>query len=117
MAKSFYFSIQSWMLEEMGLSLTDVAVFAYINGLTNSEELGKKGWHGSKRRLATVLHVSPSTMNDILNRLESKGYIHFYNGFITSTIHRDLPPKKEQEKSTVQKPDTLAREEGSDVPF
>lgn len=31
MAKSFYFSIQSWMLEEMDLSLTDVAVFAYIN--------------------------------------------------------------------------------------
>ena len=110
MAKSFYFSIQSWMLEEMGLSLTDVAVFAYINGLTNSEELGKKGWHGSKRRLASVLHVSPSTMNDILNRLESKGYIHFYNGFITSTIHRDLPGQKDTKKPTVQFSDTLAGE-------
>jgi len=97
--------------------MADVAVFAYINGLTNSEELGKQGWHGSKRRLATVLHVSPSTMNDILNRLELKGYIRFYNGFITSTIHRDLPLKKEQEKPIVRNPDTFVKEEGSDVPF
>lgn len=117
MAKSFYFSIQSWMLEEMDLSLNDIAVFAYINGLTNSEELGKKGWHGSKRRLATVLHVSPSTMNDILNRLEKKAYIRFYNGFILSNIHRDLPPKKEPKEPAVQNPDTFPKEEGSDIPF
>ena len=108
MAKSFYFSIQSWMLEGMELSLTDIAVFAYINGLTNSEELGKQGWHGSKRRLAQVLHVSPSTMNDILNRLESKGYIHFYNGCITSTIHRDLPEQERAKKLAVQNPDTFS---------
>lgn len=113
MAKSFYFSIQSWMLEEMDLSLTDVAVFAYINGLTNSEELGKQGWHGSQRRLATVLHVSPSTMNGVLNRLKKRGYIRFYNGYIISNLHRELPPKKE----IVQNPDTLKASEGDDVPF
>lgn len=117
MAKSFYFSIQSWMLEEMDLSLTDVAVFAYINGLTNSEELGKKGWHGSKRRLAKVLHVSPSTMNDIVNRLEERGYIRIHNGYIISNFHRDLPPKKEPEMPVAQNPDTFSPEEGSDMPF
>lgn len=117
MAKSFYFSIQSWMLEEMDLPLADVAVFAYINGLTNSKELGGKGWHGSKRRLAKVLHVSPSTMNDIVNRLEERGFVHFYNGFITSTIHRDLPEVKQEEKPVVQNPDTLPDEKPSDVPF
>ena len=107
MAKSFYFSIQSWMLDELGLSLTDVAVFAYINGLTNSEELGKQGWHGSKRRLAKVLHVSPSTMNDILNRLEEKAYIRFHNGFILSTFHRDLPGQEDSKKSNVRNPYTF----------
>ena len=117
MAKSFYFSIQSWMLEEMDLSLTDVAVFAYINGLTNSEELGKQGWHGSIRRLAKVLHVSPSTMNDIINRLEERGFVRIYNGFITSTIHRDLPPKKEQETPVVQISDTFSEQEGDRAPF
>jgi len=117
MAKSFYFSIQSWMLEQMDLSLTDIAVFAYINGLTNSEELGKQGWHGSKRRLATVLHVSPSTMNDILNRLEDKGYIRFYNGFILSNFHRDLPKNEEPKVSNVRNPDTILGKEGSDMPF
>jgi len=117
MAKSFYFLIQSWMLEEMDLSLTDVAVFAYINGLTNSEELGKQGWHGSKRRLAKVLHVSPSTMNDILNRLYMRGYIRFYNGFILSNIHRDLPSKKDVEKAVVQNSDTFSGPVSSDMPF
>ena len=116
MAKSFYFSIQSWMLEEMDLSLTDVAVFAYINGLTNSEELGKQGWHGSKRRLANILHVSPSTMNDIINRLIECGYIRVANGFIISNIHRDLPPKKEQNEASVRNPDTFSHSEGTDVP-
>jgi hypothetical protein len=117
MAKSFYFSIQSWMLEGMELSLTDIAVFAYINGLTNSEELGKKGWHGSKRRLAAVLHVSPSTMNDILKRLEEKAYIRFYNGHILSNFHRDLPEQERAKKAIVQNPDTFLEKEGSDVPF
>ncbi|MBO4362727.1 MAG: hypothetical protein J6T76_07145 [Paludibacteraceae bacterium] len=112
MAKSFYFSIQSWMLEEMDLSLTDVAVFAYINGLTNSEELGKQGWHGSGRRLATVLHVSPSTMNSILNRLKKRGFIRFHNGYIISNLHRELPPKK----ASVQNLDSLAPAEGDKVP-
>lgn len=116
MAKSFYFSIQSWMLEEMDLSLTDVAVFAYINGLTNSEELGKQGWHGSKRRLAKVLHVSPSTMNDIINRLEERGFVRLANGYIISNLHRDLPPKKEQETPVVQNPDTFVKPEGSNAP-
>lgn len=117
MAKSFYFSIQSWMLEEMDLSLTDVAVFAYINGLTNSEELGKKGWHGSKRRLAAVLHVSPSTMNDIINRLEERGFVRLVNGYIISNLHRDLLPKNDQKTPIVQNPDTFVKEEGSDVPL
>jgi len=105
----------------MDLSLTDVAVFAYINGLTNSKELGGKGWHGSKRRLAKVLHVSSSTMNDIVNRLEEKGYVRIHNDFITSTIHRELPAEKPAEKPAeipvVQNSDTLPDEKPSDVPF
>ena len=113
MAKSFYFSIQSWMLEEMDLSLQDVAVFAYINGLTNSEELGRQGWHGSRRKLATTLHVSPSTMNDILNRLKQRGYIRFYNGYIISNLHRELPLKKD----IVRNPDNLTPPEGDKAPF
>ncbi len=117
MAKSFYFSIQSWMLEEMDLSLTDVAVFAYINGLTNSEELGKQGWHGSIRRLAKVLHVCSSTMNDIINRLEQRGFIRIANGFIISNLHRDLPPKEEPKTPAVQNPDTIEQVDGIEMPF
>ena len=117
MAKSFYFSIQSWMLEEMDLSLTDVAVFAYINGLTNSEELGKQGWHGSIRRLAKVLHVSSSTMNDIINRLEQRGFIRIANGFIISNLHRDLPPREEPKTPAVQNPDTIEQVDGIEMPF
>jgi len=55
MAKPFYFTIQSWMLEEMHLKLAEAAVYAYIHGLTTGEGLERKGWWGSKRRLATVL--------------------------------------------------------------
>ncbi len=111
MAKPFYFVIQSWMLEELQLKLSEAAVYAYIDGLTTSEELGKQGWHGSKRRLAKVLHTSPSTMNDIINRLEEKGYLHFYNGFITSTIHRDNDLKS----STVRNSHTFLEVEGDDT--
>ena len=119
--KSFYFTIQSWMLDIMGLPLSDVAVYAYIYGLTHSEELGKQGWHGSRRRLAKILHVSPSTMNDIINRLWEKGYIHIYNGFITSTIDRaERPPKTEEipsENAVDRNPDTFSGEGTSDMPF
>lgn len=113
MAKPFYFIIQSWMLEEMELSLSEAAVYAYIEGLTTSEGLEKKGWYGSKRRLATVLHTSPSTMNDILNRLEKQGFIHFYKDHIISTIHRKAAPQTPD----VRNPDTNSASEGSDVPF
>ena len=115
--KSFYFIIQSWMLEDMQLPLGDAAVYAYIHGLTRSEELGKKGWHGSIRRLAKVLHTSPSTMNDIVNRLEQKGFIHLYNGFITSTINRDLDPGTPEEKPIDRNPDRKSEEKPDGVPF
>ena len=111
--KPFYFTIQSWMLEEMHLKLAEAAVYAYIDGLTTSEIREKKGWWGSKRRLATVLHTSPSTINDILNRLEERGYIHFYNDHIISTIHRNPAPKNDD----VRNPDTSGPVPGSDVPF
>ena len=113
MAKSFYFVVQSWMLEEMQLKLSEAAVYAYIHGLTESEELGKRGWHGSIRRLAKVLHTSPSTMNDIIKRLEEKGFLHFANGFITSTINRDIPSKE----ANVRNPDTISPQSDSDMPF
>ena len=113
MAKPYYFVIQSWMLEEMHLKLAEAAVYAYIDGLTTSDVLERKGWYGSKRRLATVLHTSPSTMNDILNRLEEKGYIHFYNDHIISTIHREPTPKT----SAVRNPDTNSPIQGDGVPF
>lgn len=93
MAKPFYFVVQSWMLEEMHLKLSEAAVYAYLEGLTMSENREKKGWWGSKRQLAKVLHTSPSTMNDILNRLEERAFIHYYNDHIISTIHRDPAPK------------------------
>ena len=115
--KSFYFVIQSWMLEDMQLPLGDAAVYAYIHGLTRSEELGKKGWHGSIRRLAKVLHTSPSTMNDIVNRLEQKGFIHLYNGFITSTINRDSAPETPEEKPIDRNPDRKSEEKPDGVPF
>ena len=115
--KSFYFVIQSWMLEDMQLPLGDAAVYAYIHGLTRSEELGKKGWHESIRRLAKVLHTSPSTMNDIVNRLEQKGFLHFYNGFITSTINRDLAPGTPEEKPIDRNPDRKSEEKPDGVPF
>ena len=117
MAKSFYFVVQSWMLEDMKLPLADAAVYAYIHGLTHSEELGKQGWHGSKRRLAKVLHVSPSTMNDIINRLEKQGFLHFANGFITSTINRDSAPAKPSESAIVRNPDTFEEQKPDGVPF
>lgn len=115
--KSFYFIIQSWMLEDMQLPLGDAAVYAYIHGLTRSEELGKKGWHGSIRRLAKVLHTSPSTMNDIVNRLEQKGFIHLYNGFITSTINREPAPGTPEEKPIDRNPDRKSEDKPDGVPF
>ena len=113
MAKPFYFVVQSWMLEEMHLKLGEAAVYAYLEGLTMAENREKKGWWGSKRQLAKVLHTSPSTMNDILNRLEERAFIHFYNDHIISTIHRNPAPKS----ADVRNPDTSEPIEGSDVPF
>lgn len=113
MPRPFYFIIQSWMLEDMHLKLGEAAVYAYIHGLTNAEGLERKGWYGSKRRLATVLHTSPSTMNDILNRLEERGFIHYYNDHIVSTINRDPAPKT----PSVRNPDISEPIPGSDVPF
>ena len=65
MAKAFYFVLQSWMLDDMDLSLAEAAVYAYIHGLTNSEELGKQGWHGSVRRLAKVLKTQERLLSEI----------------------------------------------------
>lgn len=111
MAKPFYFVIQSWMLEDMKLSLSEAAVYAYIHGLTNSKELEQPGWHGSVRRLATVLHTSPSTMNDIINRLKSKAYIRIVNGLILSNINRELAPKT----PTARNSDTILPPSGDGV--
>jgi len=113
MARAFYFVIQSWMLEDMQLKLGEAAVYAYIHGLTTSEELGKQGWHGSVRRLAKVLHTSPSTMNDIVSRLLERGFLHSHNGFITSTINREAAPKE----PIVRNPDENPGNLGSDLPF
>lgn len=113
MAKPFYFIVQSWMLEEMGLSLGEAAVYAYIDGLTTSPALARKGWYGSRRRLAEVLHTSPSTMNDILKRLEERGFLHFYKDHIISTIHREPAPNTPTERN----PDSFTGNPDSDVPF
>ena len=97
------------MLEEMHLKLAEAAVYAYLEGLTTSDALEKKGWYGSKRRLAALLHTSPSTMNDILNRLEEKGYIHYFNDHIISTIHREPAPKT----PSVRNPDNILPNQGN----
>ena len=130
--KPFYFTIQSWMLEEMNLSLAEAAVYGYIHGLTHSGDPDRKGWRGSKRRLATVLHTSPSTINDIVNRLEKLGYLNFYpDGSIVTTINRDNSSKANnqntqitdnKEVSTnegygVQNSDTFSPQGVSDLPF
>lgn len=113
MAKPFYFVVQSWMLEEMNLSLSEAAVYAYLEGLTSSQKLERKGWYGSQRQLASTLHTSPSTMHDILGRLEKQGFVHISNGHIFSTVHRKPAP----ETPTVQISDTKLPLEGSDLPF
>ena len=105
--KYFYFVIQSWMLDEMGLPLSEAAVYAYIHGLTESTELEQKGWRGSHRRLAKVLHVSPSTMNDIINRLKKKGYVREWEGCLKSLIHRELPKSEAPKIGDVRNPDTF----------
>ena len=128
--KPFYFTIQSWMLEEMNLKLAEAAVYGYIHGLTNSADPDRKGWRGSKRRLATVLHTSPSTINDIVNRLEKLGYLHFYaDGSIVTTINRDYSKASDKAQTPdnqavstneglgVQNSDTFSPPEGSDLPF
>ena len=101
------------MLEDMKLPLADAAVYAYIHGLTNSKEREQPGWHGSVRRLAAVLHTSPSTMNDIVNRLKSQAYVRVVNGVILSNINRDVAPKT----PTVRNPDTILPPSGDGVPF
>ena len=85
--KPYYFVVQSWMLDAMDLGLSEAAVYAYIHGLTVSNELGRCGWHGSKRRMARVLHVSPSTLSDILGRLKDKGVISIQGDTITSLVN------------------------------
>ena len=113
MAKPFYFTIQSWMLEDMNLPLSDAAVYAYIHGLTNSEALGKQGWSGSVRQMAEILHTPHSTLNAIINRLKSKSYIRIVKGHILSNINRDITPKT----PTVQNLDTNPPASGNGVPF
>ena len=115
--KNYYFVVQSWMLEEMDLPLADAAVYAYIHGLTISEELGRTGWRGSKRQLARVLHTSPSTMNDIIRRLKEKAFVREYDGFIKALILRPLANSIEPKSADVRNSDTFEEEKASGEPF
>ena len=99
MARPFYFTIQSWMLEDMHLTLSEAAVYAYIYGLTNSVALGKQGWRGSIRNLAKVLNTPSSTMNDIVKRLNKRGCVRIINGHILSNINRDPVPGSPNERN------------------
>ena len=56
-------------------------------------------------------------MNDIINRLEQRGFIRIANGFIISNLHRDLPPKEEPKTPAVQNPDTIEQVDGIEMPF
>ena len=71
-----------------------------IHGLTVSNELGRCGWHGSKRRMARVLHVSPSTLSDILGRLKDKGVISIQGDTITSLVNYSAETTAEPAQNT-----------------
>ena len=109
--KPYYFVVQSWMLDAMDLGLSEAAVYAYIHGLTVSNELGRSGWHGSKRRMARVLHVSPSTLSDILGRLKDKGVISIQGDTITSLVNYSA------ETTAEPAPQQLAAMQSAPQPF
>lgn len=73
---ALYVREYDWMWTQLGLSLAECRVFAYIYGLTNKKsEIGAKGYNGSKRKLATSLGLDPGGVKKILDSLETKHLI------------------------------------------
>ena len=65
-----------WMWHDLGLSLAECRVFAYIHGLTNKKsETGGRGYSGSKRQLAKLLGLDAGATKRIMDTLEEKHLI------------------------------------------
>ena len=67
-----YFVVQGWMLNELGLSGTDLQVFAIIHGFSHAEE---NEFAGSIQYLCDFTGTSRPTIINSLKRLVELGYI------------------------------------------
>lgn len=94
------------MWSQLGLSLAECRVYAYIYGLTNSKHREAKGYSGSKRQLAQLLGLPKSTGIDAIESLTEKHLIVCTDGVWTSVRMPD---------ADVRVPDTDVREPDADV--
>ena len=84
---ALYVREYDWMWTQLGLSLAECRVFAYIYGLTNKKsEIGAKGYRGSKRQLATSLGLDCGATKRILDSLEEKHLIVCTDGLWQSVV-------------------------------
>ena len=84
---ALYVREYDWMWTQLGLSLAECRVFAYIYGLTNKRtETGVKGYRGSKRQLATSLGLDCGATKRILDSLEEIHLIVCTDGLWQSVV-------------------------------
>lgn len=72
MKKENYFTIQGWMIEDLGLKSNQLLVYAVIHGFSQDGESEYKGGTGY---LCNTLKLSKPTVIKILNELVSDGVI------------------------------------------
>ena len=77
---TLYVREYEWMWVQLGLSLAECRVFAYIYGLTNKNTIGAKGYTGSKSQLATRLGLDKGGVKKILDSLMDRHLIVYSDG-------------------------------------
>ena len=86
-----YYTVQGWMLSELGLKGNALAVYAIIYGFSQD---GQSEYAGSARYLCEWLGCSRSTIMEVLKKLVEKGYLEkrdIYKNGITYCTYMTTP--------------------------
>lgn len=115
-SKSWYLTIQGWMIEDLHLSGTELLVFALINGFCQGDEESPEEYncHCSVSTMAHRTGVTERSVQIALRNLEKKKLIASENRSGKCTLYRvtqdafeaEPEPVKKEHKKTEPKGDT-----------
>lgn len=67
-----YFTVQGWMVNELGLSGNELIAYAIVYGFSQD---GESEYHGGKNYLAKSMGISQRTAINVMASLVDKGYV------------------------------------------